>query len=249
METKLGGKQPNNRYGSDSKGKGKRSVEWDSNDWRWDGDLFMAVPVNSVPSDSNSRQLFPVHSYTPVKSGASNGFLLPGSEEVLLGDDREQRDSDMQMKCAEVNEHVNAEAGSLNLNLGEQVFPLMEREVDKGEERSGKKTKVASSRSVCQVEDCRADLSSAKDYHRRHKVCDVHSKATSALVGNVVQRFCQQCSRSFFILDFILHDSRLRNVFAALVVCRRSHIYFFPCTFHIHYFESRTLEISCLQHF
>ncbi|GAU21369.1 hypothetical protein TSUD_189560 [Trifolium subterraneum] len=35
-----------------------------------------------------------------------------------------------------------------------------------------------------QVEDSRADLSSAKDYHRRHKVCDVHSKASKALVGN-----------------------------------------------------------------
>ncbi|KAM1014318.1 hypothetical protein ACFX13_044998 [Malus domestica] len=39
------------------------------------------------------------------------------------------------------------------------------------------------------------DLSNAKDYHRRHKVCDVHSKATKALVGNVMQLFCQQCSR------------------------------------------------------
>jgi hypothetical protein len=49
------------------------------------------------------------------------------------------------------------------------------------------------------VEDCRADLSNAKDYHRRHKVCNAHSKASKALVGNVMQRFCQQCSRSVWV--------------------------------------------------
>jgi hypothetical protein len=47
----------------------------------------------------------------------------------------------------------------------------------------------------CQVDNCKEDLSIAKDYHRRHKVCEVHSKATKALVGKQMQRFCQQCSR------------------------------------------------------
>jgi hypothetical protein len=48
---------------------------------------------------------------------------------------------------------------------------------------------------MCQVDDCRADLTSAKDYHRRHKVCETHSKTTKAVVANQAQRFCQQCSR------------------------------------------------------
>lgn len=48
---------------------------------------------------------------------------------------------------------------------------------------------------VCQVDNCNEDLSTAKDYHRRHKVCEVHSKAGKALVGKQMQRFCQQCSR------------------------------------------------------
>lgn len=48
---------------------------------------------------------------------------------------------------------------------------------------------------MCQVDDCRADLSNAKDYHRRHKVCELHSKTTKALVAKQMQRFCQQCSR------------------------------------------------------
>ncbi|CAN1845477.1 Squamosa promoter-binding protein 1 [Linum perenne] len=47
----------------------------------------------------------------------------------------------------------------------------------------------------CQVERCGANLSEGKQYHRRHKVCDFHSKSPSVLVSGLRQRFCQQCSR------------------------------------------------------
>lgn len=47
----------------------------------------------------------------------------------------------------------------------------------------------------CQVEGCHVALVSAKDYHRRHKVCEIHSKAPKVVVLGVEQRFCQQCSR------------------------------------------------------
>ncbi|KAF0890676.1 hypothetical protein E2562_004185 [Oryza meyeriana var. granulata] len=53
----------------------------------------------------------------------------------------------------------------------------------------------------CQAEGCKADLSSAKRYHRRHKVCEHHSKAPVVVTaGGLHQRFCQQCSR-FHLLD------------------------------------------------
>ncbi|XP_076955159.1 squamosa promoter-binding-like protein 16 [Bidens hawaiensis] len=55
---------------------------------------------------------------------------------------------------------------------------------------------------VCQVDNCKEDLTAAKDYHRRHKVCEVHSKAGKALVGNQMQRFCQQCSRFHLLSEF-----------------------------------------------
>ncbi|KAH0898005.1 hypothetical protein HID58_047573 [Brassica napus] len=54
----------------------------------------------------------------------------------------------------------------------------------------------------CQVDNCIEDLSVAKDYHRRHKVCEVHSKATKAIVGKQMQRFCQQCSRFHLLSEF-----------------------------------------------
>lgn len=90
------------------------------------------------------------------------------------------------------------EVGRLALKLGGQRYQVPEREVENWEGTSGKKTKLVggtSNRAVCQVDHCGADLSTAKDYHRRHKVCEMHSKATKALVGNIMQRFCQQCSR------------------------------------------------------
>lgn len=48
----------------------------------------------------------------------------------------------------------------------------------------------------CQVEGCNKALIDAKDYHRRHKVCEMHSKAPKVVVLGAEQRFCQQCSRS-----------------------------------------------------
>ena len=47
----------------------------------------------------------------------------------------------------------------------------------------------------CQVYGCNKDLSSSKDYHKRHKVCEVHSKTAKVIVNGIEQRFCQQCSR------------------------------------------------------
>lgn len=57
-----------------------------------------------------------------------------------------------------------------------------------------KKAKVPQN-SYCQVEGCKIDLSSAKDYHRKHKVCEAHAKAPKVVVAGLERRFCQQCSR------------------------------------------------------
>ncbi|KAL6981254.1 hypothetical protein U1Q18_022885 [Sarracenia purpurea var. burkii] len=56
---------------------------------------------------------------------------------------------------------------------------------------------VASTAAVprCQVEGCHVALVNVKEYHRRHKVCEMHSKAPKVVVLGLEQRFCQQCSR------------------------------------------------------
>ncbi|KAJ4823598.1 hypothetical protein Tsubulata_026477 [Turnera subulata] len=177
---------------SDVNAVGKKSMEWDLNDWKWDGDLFAATPLNPLPSEyCRSRQsIFPA---------APNGLRLNEEEKGKreLVEKRRRRSL--------VLDDNDDEAGvPLNLKLGGQVvYPST---VDDDEDaKLGKKTKTvgtAQNRAVCQVEDCRADLTNAKDYHRRHKVCDLHSKASEALLGNALQRFCQQCSRFHVLQEF-----------------------------------------------
>ncbi|XP_020589540.1 squamosa promoter-binding-like protein 3 [Phalaenopsis equestris] len=55
---------------------------------------------------------------------------------------------------------------------------------------------------ICQAEKCTADLTEAKRYHRRHKVCEAHAKAAAVIVAGLRQRFCQQCSRFHELPEF-----------------------------------------------
>ncbi|GAB4828615.1 hypothetical protein Ancab_018279 [Ancistrocladus abbreviatus] len=54
----------------------------------------------------------------------------------------------------------------------------------------------------CQVEGCNLDLSSAKDYHRKNRVCESHSKSPKVIVAGLERRFCQQCSRFHNLSEF-----------------------------------------------
>ncbi|CAL1355019.1 unnamed protein product [Linum trigynum] len=54
----------------------------------------------------------------------------------------------------------------------------------------------------CQVEGCNLDLSAAKDYHKKHRVCEGHSKFPKVVVAGVERRFCQQCSRFHSLSEF-----------------------------------------------
>ncbi|KAD5316950.1 hypothetical protein E3N88_16896 [Mikania micrantha] len=54
----------------------------------------------------------------------------------------------------------------------------------------------------CQVEGCNVALGGAKEYYRRHKVCEIHSKAPKVVVLGLQQRFCQQCSRFHEVTEF-----------------------------------------------
>ncbi|WOL17399.1 squamosa promoter-binding-like protein 12 isoform X1 [Canna indica] len=63
----------------------------------------------------------------------------------------------------------------------------------------------------CQVQGCNIDLSGAKDYHRKHRVCEAHSKCSKVVVAGQERRFCQQCSRFHDLTEF---DQKKRS-------CRR----------------------------
>ncbi|KAK8534587.1 hypothetical protein V6N13_080925 [Hibiscus sabdariffa] len=54
----------------------------------------------------------------------------------------------------------------------------------------------------CQVYGCNKDLSSSKDYYKRNKVCEAHSKTAKVIVNGTEMRFCQQCSRFHLLAEF-----------------------------------------------
>ena len=43
---------------TDMRAVGKRSLEWDLNDWKQDGDLFITSPLNPGPSSSGMQFFF-----------------------------------------------------------------------------------------------------------------------------------------------------------------------------------------------
>nr|QMV47667.1 squamosa-binding protein-like 2 [Paeonia suffruticosa] len=65
-----------------------------------------------------------------------------------------------------------------------------------------KKSRSCAHATRCQVEGCNLDLSSAKEYHQKHRICNIHSKCPKVIVGGLERRFCQQCSRFHSVSEF-----------------------------------------------
>ncbi|KAK9272444.1 hypothetical protein L1049_002817 [Liquidambar formosana] len=54
----------------------------------------------------------------------------------------------------------------------------------------------------CSVDGCTSDLSRCREYHRRHRVCERHSKTPVVIIRGEERRFCQQCSRFHSLGEF-----------------------------------------------
>ncbi|CAN6286297.1 unnamed protein product [Urochloa humidicola] len=203
MEAARLGAQSSHLYGGglgelDLNRREKRLFGWDLNDWSWDSERFVATPVPTAAANGSGSNSSP--SSSEEAEVANNGGLRGDADKrrrvvVIDDDDREDQDT-----------VVNG-GGSLSLRIGGSavVAGVMENGDVIEDERNGKKIRVqggSSSGPACQVEGCGADLTAAKDYHRRHKVCEMHAKASTAVVGNTVQRFCQQCSRFHLLQEF-----------------------------------------------
>lgn len=148
---------------------------WNPRVWEWDSVNFSAKPSSDATN--------------PVNIGSNDSERKKRSEENI--------------KVQTLSKNSEDDSANLMLKLGGGAYSA-------AEEQAARPTKRVRSGSpgsggnypMCQVDDCRADLSNAKDYHRRHKVCEVHSKTTKALVGKQMQRFCQQCSRFHPLSEF-----------------------------------------------
>lgn len=100
-------------------------------------------------------------------------------------------------------EEQKNESASVDLRLGD-VFDSVEKSTSKDSKAvsspssgSLKRSRVqnGSHNMCCLVDGCSSDLSDCREYHKRHRVCEKHSKTPVVLVGGKQQRFCQQCSR------------------------------------------------------
>lgn len=161
---------------------------WNPKVWDWDSSRFVATPSESDVRLGISAAAAAAAATSSVQSEPQRRRRSSGEEE-----------SCPPSKSNHLGVAVGEDYGSLlrlKLGRGDLLNPIEEEE-ESARARPNKKVRSGSPGNypMCQVDNCKEDLSNAKDYHRRHKVCDLHSKATQALVSKQLQRFCQQCSR------------------------------------------------------
>lgn len=109
-------------------------------------------------------------------------------------------------KSEDVNRPIDFVGSRLGLNLGGRTYFSSEDDFVTRLYRRSRPPEPGSTGSSnsprCQAEGCNADLSQAKHYPRRHKVCEFHSKAATVVAAGLTQRFCQQCSRFHLLSEF-----------------------------------------------
>ncbi|KAL0429081.1 UNVERIFIED_CONTAM: Squamosa promoter-binding-like protein 8 [Sesamum radiatum] len=116
----------------------------------------------------------PPPSMLTLEPAAPTGFMVVPKSEPMVGG-------------LEFNAEYNSRIG---LNLGGRTYfassedDFVNRLYPVQDPRTGS---VNSPR--CQAEGCNADLTHAKHYHRRHKVCEFHSKAATVIAAGLTQRF------------------------------------------------------------
>ncbi|XP_057459015.1 squamosa promoter-binding-like protein 8 isoform X2 [Lotus japonicus] len=111
-------------------------------------------------------------------------------------------------KSEDVGRPIDFVGSRIGLNLGGRTYfsssedDLVSRLYRRSRPGEPGSTMSSNNSPRCQAEGCNADLSQAKHYHRRHKVCEFHSKAATVIAAGLTQRFCQQCSRFHLLSEF-----------------------------------------------
>ncbi|GKE63577.1 squamosa promoter-binding-like protein 6 [Tanacetum coccineum] len=119
----------------------------------------------------------------------------------------EDHDSSSKLSNSVVESDYNDYSVLFDINLEKTVHQENSKITNSSFEVSmpSKQTRTAGSGSrspFCQVHGCSKSLVSCKDYHKRHKVCELHSKTAKVIVNGIIQRFCQQCSRFHLLSEF-----------------------------------------------
>ncbi|KAL3514911.1 hypothetical protein ACH5RR_027628 [Cinchona calisaya] len=175
----------------------KTSDTWNLKQWEWDSMRFIAKPRES-------------HVLPPMMHHHHNGRRTE-NEEHNVAATTSLKNSSNSVHEDQCFNHLRLKLGNDGGGGGRGVeatgtssssFNSTDEPVSKPNKRVRSGSPGSATYPICQVDNCKEDLSHAKDYHRRHKVCEVHSKATKALVSKQMQRFCQQCSRFHPLSEF-----------------------------------------------
>ncbi|XWS37251.1 hypothetical protein CRYUN_Cryun19dG0027300 [Craigia yunnanensis] len=112
--------------------------------------------------------------------------------------DSNSRDSSLiDLKLGRFPDHRDGQSSSFSLGA-----PILSSSESSTPPKRVRAAELNSHTAYCQVYGCNKDLNSSKDYHKRHKVCEVHSKTAIVIVNGIEQRFCQQCSRFHSLAEF-----------------------------------------------
>ncbi|KAL0324788.1 UNVERIFIED_CONTAM: Squamosa promoter-binding-like protein 14 [Sesamum radiatum] len=164
------------------------SDNWNPKSLDWDSSRFVAKPLqcDEIRAGNGTQ----IHPGLPRRKELQNNAQNPRKPDCA-GEDNES----LRLKLGG-GDGARSDSSSGVVNLMEP------QPVSRPNKRVRSGSPGGANYPVCQVDNCNEDLSTAKDYHRRHKVCEVHSKAGKALVGQQMQRFCQQCSRFHPLSEF-----------------------------------------------
>ncbi|PIA40828.1 hypothetical protein AQUCO_02400116v1 [Aquilegia coerulea] len=163
---------------------------------------------NHNPFITNSTNIFDCSHLSTLPSSSFHGNLnfIPSSqfsEEYPSVDFLKKEGDNAEEFTMDMNNYYNGNGGRIGLNLGHRTyFSSRETALIDRLFRRPRGFYQANQIPRCQAEGCKIDLSNAKHYHRRHKVCEFHSKATKVVAGGLEQRFCQQCSRFHVLAEF-----------------------------------------------
>ncbi|XP_019180610.1 PREDICTED: squamosa promoter-binding-like protein 6 [Ipomoea nil] len=152
--------------------------------------------VKSDQSSKSSSVLSPIEPLLPAKrirdtslQSDIHAFQVHDINKAALNDSNEARSGQSSKKNSDSS---SAEPKNSDFSSAEPSVTAKRARI----------TSFSSQVLVCQVHGCNRDLSSSKDYHKRHKVCDEHSKTAKVIVNGIEQRFCQQCSRFHLLAEF-----------------------------------------------
>ena len=169
------------------------------------GFLSGEIARNSSKRIVSPTNMNPFFGGEESSSRLSSSFMESNSQDSSIIDLKLGRLADR----IDTKDYRFSEEGSVLSSLGSSMSA-----------KRARTTSLCSQTPLCQVHGCNMDLSSSKDYHKRHKVCDVHSKTPKVIVNGIEQRFCQQCSRLVFCLLFSsFHIHFLALEIAILLLC------------------------------